>query len=123
MRYGNRFQQDQQERSVTLFDGFDCGGLDVQRPELPVVPRWSAIERLNKEKELIGIFLSAHPLDEWEFEVRELCNTTAEQMHQFDAWATPAARNAAAPKEEENNEESEEKEQITPNQWIEQHAG
>ena len=123
MRYGNRFQQDQQERSATLFDGFDCGGLDVQRPELPVVPRWSAIERLNKEKELIGIFLSAHPLDEWEFEVKELCNTTAETMNQFEAWASPAARNAAAPKEEENNEESEEKEQITPNQWIEQHAG
>ena len=123
MRYGNRFQQDQQERSATLFDGFDCGGLDVQRPELPVVPRWSAIERLNKEKELIGIFLSAHPLDEWEFEVKELCNTTAETMNQFEAWASPAARNAAAPKEEENNEGSEEKEQITPNQWIEQHAG
>ena len=123
MRYGNRFQQDQQERSATLFDGFDCGGLDVQRPELPVVPRWSAIERLNKEKELIGIFLSAHPLDEWEFDVKELCNTTAETMNQFEAWASPAARNAAAPKEEENNEESEEKEQITPNQWIEQHAG
>ena len=123
MRYGNRFQQDQQERSVTLFDGFDCGGVDVQRPELPIVPRWSAIERLNKEKELIGIFLSAHPLDEWEFEVRELCNTTAEQMHQFDAWATPAARNAAAPKNEENSEDGEEQEQLTPNQWIEQHAG
>ena len=123
MRYGNRYQQDQQERSATLFDGFDCGGLDVQRPELPVIPRWSAIERLNKEKDLIGIFLSSHPLDEWEFEVRELCNTTAETMNQFDAWATPAARNAAVPKEEENNEESEDKEQITPNQWMEKHAG
>ena len=123
MRYGNRFQQDQQERSATLFDGFDCGGVDVQRPELPVVPRWSAIERLNKEKELIGIFLSAHPLDEWEFEVRELCNTTAETMNQFDAWATPAARNAATPKNDENSDDSDEKEQISPNQWMEKHAG
>ena len=123
VRYGNRYQQDLQERSATLFDGFDCGGVDVQRPELPIVPRWSAIERLNKEKELIGIFLSAHPLDEWEFEVRELCNTTAETMNQFDAWATPAARNASTPKNEDNSEKSEEKEQITPNQWIEKHAG
>ena len=120
MRYGNRFQQDQQERSITLFDGFDCGGVDVQRPELPIVPRWSAIERLNKEKELIGIFLSAHPLDEWEFEVRELCNTSAETMNQFDAWASPAARNATTPT---NNEDNPEKEQINPNQWIEMHAG
>ena len=123
MRYGNRFQQDKQERSISLFDGFDCGGVEVQRPELPIVPRWSAIERLNKEKELIGIFLSAHPLDEWEFEVRELCNTTAEQMQQFDAWATPSARNTASPQSDENTEEEEPKEKLTPNQWIEKHAG
>ena len=124
MRYGNRFQQDKQERSISLFDGFDVGGIEVQRPELPVVPRWSAIERLNKEKELIGIFLSAHPLDEWEFEVKELCNTTAEEMQQFDAWSSPSARASAATQNEENAEEEEEhKEKLTPNQWIEKHAG
>ena len=124
MRYGNRFQQDKQERSVSLFDGFDIGGIEVQRPELPVVPRWSAIERLNKEKDLIGIFLSAHPLDEWEFEVKELCNTTAEEMQQFDAWTSPAARASASTHNEENGEEEEEqKEKLTPNQWIEKYAG
>ena len=124
MRYGNRFQQDKQERSVSLFDGFDIGGIEVQRPELPIVPRWSAIERLNKEKDLIGIFLSAHPLDEWEFEVKELCNTTAEEMQQFDAWTSPAARASASTHNEENGEEEEEqKEKLTPNQWIEKYAG
>ena len=70
--------------------------------------------------EHFGIFLSAHPLDEWEFEVRELCNTTAETMNQFDAWASPAARNATTPT---NNEDNPEKEQINPNQWMEMHAG
>ena len=124
MRYGNRFQQDKQERSVSLFDGFDIGGIEVQRPELPIAPRWSAIERLNKEKDLIGIFLSAHPLDEWEFEVKELCNTTAEQMQQFDAWSSPAARaSASTPNEDNTEEEEEQKEKLTPNQWIEKHAG
>ena len=124
MRYGNRFQQDKQERSISLFDGFDIGGIEVQRPELPIAPRWSAIERLNKEKDLIGIFLSAHPLDEWEFEVKELCNTTAEQMQQFDAWSSPAARaNASTPNEDNEEEEEEQKEKLTPNQWMEKHAG
>ena len=124
MRYGNRFQQDKQERSISLFDGFDIGGIEVQRPELPIAPRWSAIERLNKEKDLIGIFLSAHPLDEWEFEVKELCNTTAEQMQQFDAWSSPAARaSASTPNEDNAEEEEEQKEKLTPNQWIEKHAG
>ena len=124
MRYGNRFQQDKQERSISLFDGFDIGGIEVQRPELPVAPRWSAIERLNKEKDLIGIFLSAHPLDEWEFEVKELCNTTAEQMQQFEAWSSPSARaSASTPNEDNAEEEEDQKEKLTPNQWIEKHAG
>ena len=123
MRYGNRYQQDKQEQSITLFDGFGGLGVEVQRPELPVVPRWSSIERLNKEKDLIGIFLSAHPLDEWEFEVRELCNITAEEMHQFDAWSSPTARNAATSQDNDSEEEDEEKEKLTPNQWIEKRAG
>ena len=123
MRYGNRYQQDKQEQSITLFDGFGGLGVEVQRPELPVVPRWSSIERLNKEKDLIGIFLSAHPLDEWEFEVRELCNITAEEMHQFDAWSSPTARNAATTQDNDSEEEDEEKEKLTPNQWIEKRAG
>ena len=126
MRYGNRYQQDKQERSISLFDDFGGLGVEVQKPELPVVARWSAIERLNKEKELIGIFLSAHPLDEWEFEVRKLCNTTAEEMNQFEAWTSPAARNAAAAPSQENDDEEtteEEQESVTPNQWIEKHTG
>lgn len=123
MRYGNRYQQDKQEQSITLFDGFGGLGIEVQRPELPVVPRWTAIERLNKEKELIGIFLSAHPLDEWEFEVREMCNITAEEMHQFEAWSSPTARNTSIAQDDESDEENEEIEKLTPNQWIEKHAG
>ncbi len=123
MRYGNRFQQDKQEQSITLFDGFGGLGVEVQRPELPIVPRWSAIERLNKEKNLIGIFLSAHPLDEWEFEVREMCNINAEEMNQFDAWSSPSARLTANNNSDEEIEEDEEKEKLTPNQWIEKHAG
>ncbi len=79
MRYGNKYQQDKQEQQVTLFG--DCGmGVEIQKPELPHVPRLSAIERLNTEKELIGIYLSAHPLDEYEFEVRDLCNITTTDL-------------------------------------------
>ncbi len=122
MRYGNRYQQDKQEQSITLFDGL--GGLDieVQRPELPMTSRWSTIERLNKEKNLIGIFLSAHPLDEWEFEVREMCNITAAEMNQFESWKSPASRVAATSTQEDNTIEDE-KMELTPTQWIEKYTG
>ena len=120
MRYGNRYQQDKQERSISLFDDFGGLGIEVQHPELPIVPRWSTIERLNKEKNLIGIFLSAHPLDEWEFEVRELCNITAEELTRFEGWGKPEMRNNAASSAAEEDDETEIK--TTPNEWLKSHA-
>ena len=126
IRFGNKYQQDQIENSLSLFgDLGNGGGIDIQFPELPQVPRWSAIERLNKEKNLIGIFLSAHPLDDWEFEVTNICTITAAELTQFDAWRKPEARAAAAnvaTTEGENADvDGEEKEKIDPTQWIMQH--
>jgi DNA polymerase-3 subunit alpha len=120
MRYGNRYQQDKQAQSITLFDGFGGLGVEVQRPDLPIVPRWSSIERLNKEKELIGIFLSAHPLDEWEFEVRELCNITADELTRFESWRKPESRANATIKEELDEQTNEVRQ--TPNEWIQEHT-
>jgi DNA polymerase-3 subunit alpha len=109
---------------MSLFGDLGGGmGVDIQLPELPQVPRWSAIERLNKEKNLIGIFLSAHPLDDWEFEVRDICSITAAELTQFEAWRKPEARTAAANNNEDISieEEGEEKPKIDPTQWILNH--
>ncbi len=91
MNYGNKWQADKQDNSFSLFDDLETA-VEVRHPDLPQVPRWNTIERLNKEKDLIGIYLSAHPLDEYEYEVRELCNLTAQELTLFDAWREPAAR-------------------------------
>ena len=124
IRFGNKYQQDQTANSMSLFGDLGSGmGIDIQLPELPQVSRWSAIERLNKEKNLIGIFLSAHPLDDWEFEVRDVCTITTAELTQFDAWRTPDARNAAASTSNEDSaeEEAEENKKIDPTQWITNH--
>ena len=124
IRFGNKYQQDQTANSMSLFGDLGSGmGIDIQLPELPQVSRWSAIERLNKEKNLIGIFLSAHPLDDWEFEVRDVCTITTAELTQFDAWRTPDARNAAASTSNEDSaeEEAEENKKIDPTQWITSH--
>ncbi len=94
MIYGNRWQQDQLENSNSLFGDLDAA-VEVKHPTLPQAPRWNTIERLNKEKELIGIYLSAHPLDEYEYEVKELCNMTAAELAQFDTWRRPDSRAGA----------------------------
>ena len=124
IRFGNKYQQDQTANSMSLFGDLGSGmGIDIQLPELPQVSRWSAIERLNKEKNLIGIFLSAHPLDDWEFEVRDVCTITTAELTQFDAWRTPDARNAAASTSNEDSAEegAEENKKIDPTQWITSH--
>ena len=93
VRYGNQYQSEKNMQQNSLFGGFGSEfAVEIQKPELPQAPRKSAIERLNVEKSLIGIFLSAHPLDDYEFEVRELCNITADELGWFDRWREPAAR-------------------------------
>ncbi|MBR3648120.1 MAG: DNA polymerase III subunit alpha [Paludibacteraceae bacterium] len=86
MRYGNRFQAEKQEQQNSLFGLFDDGAVAIQHPEMPAVERWSTIERLNKEKNLIGIYLSAHPLDEYEFELNEMCEVHSDDMNYFAKW-------------------------------------
>lgn len=74
LRYGNKFQSDQFMNQNSLFGGTDA--VDIAKPEIPFVPEWSPLERLNKERDLIGMYISAHPLDEYEFEINNICNTT-----------------------------------------------
>lgn len=83
MRYGNLYQQDKRNQQNSLFGDLLGSTIEIQHPELPKCEHMSTIERLNIEKSLIGIFLSAHPLDDYEFEVRELCNMTAQNLTWF----------------------------------------
>ena len=80
MRYGQTYQQEKQEMQNSLFGGFD-DGVEIQTPTLPQSEvRWSDIERLNKERELVGIYLSAHPLDEFKIVLDNLCNTQCDEL-------------------------------------------
>ena len=80
MRYGQTYQQEKREMQNSLFGGFD-DGVEIQTPTLPVAEtRWSDIERLNKERELVGIYLSAHPLDEYRIVLDNLCNTRCDEL-------------------------------------------
>lgn len=123
MRYGNMYQQDRQQQQNSLFGDLGDAGVDIQHPELPQVQKWSAIERLNIEKSLIGIFLSAHPLDEYEFEVKEMCNITTEQLTQFDAWRTPDSRKTAMAQADNSNEEveGEATKTLTPKEFLQKY--
>jgi DNA polymerase-3 subunit alpha len=74
MRYGNKYQTDMAMTRNSLFGGTDA--VEITKPEIPYAPEWSPLEKLNKERDLIGMYLSAHPLDEFEFEINHICNCT-----------------------------------------------
>ncbi len=74
LRYGNKYQTDVAMTRNSLFGGLDT--VEITKPEIPYASEWSPLERLNKERDLIGMYLSAHPLDEFEFEINHICNTT-----------------------------------------------
>ena len=73
VRYGQLYQTEKAQAQNSLFGGFD--DIEIATPAVPKSDiRWSDIERLNKERELVGIYLSAHPLDEYKIILDNLCN-------------------------------------------------
>ena len=120
MNYGNKWQADKESNANSLFGDLDAA-IEVKHPDLPQVQRWDTIERLNKEKELIGIYLSAHPLDEYEYEVRELCNITASELSQFDAWRKPDTRAEAEKRIRTEQVEQPEEKLLLPSEFIAAH--
>ena len=79
VRYGQMYQQSKAEAQNSLFGGFDS--VEIATPSVPKTDeRWSDIERLNKERDLVGIYLSAHPLDEYKIVLDNLCNTRCQEL-------------------------------------------
>ena len=79
VRYGQTYQMEKAQAQNSLFGGFD--GVEIATPPVPKSDvRWSDIERLNKERDLVGIYLSAHPLDEYKIILDNLCNATCADL-------------------------------------------
>jgi DNA polymerase-3 subunit alpha len=83
IRYGNRYQLDKAATINSLFGGDNV--VDMATPEIPSAGRWNDLERLNKEKELIGIYLSAHPLDEYTVILNHVCTTRMVELTDISA--------------------------------------
>ena len=73
IRYGQLYQQEQVQAQNSLFGSTDA--IEIATPQVPQVDPWSTIETLNRERDLVGIYLSAHPLDEFGIILRAMCNT------------------------------------------------
>lgn len=84
-RYGSKYQMDKNSAQNSLFGGMDM--VEVATPEIPQAEPWSALERLNRERELVGIYLSAHPLDDYSVILTDVCNVHTTDLQQMERYA------------------------------------
>ena len=78
VRFGQLYQAERQQSQNSLFG--DDGAVDIATPPIPQAERWSNIERLNRERDLVGIYLSAHPLDDFSIVLQTMCNTHCPEL-------------------------------------------
>ena len=78
VRYGSRYQLDKATSVNTLFGGENM--VEVTTPPIPAAEPWGNLDRLNKERELLGVYLSAHPLDEYAVILEHVCNTRMKEL-------------------------------------------
>ncbi|MCH5328692.1 MAG: DNA polymerase III subunit alpha [Coprobacter sp.] len=78
VRYGIKYQVDQASQLNSLFG--DSDAIEITRPEIPAAESWTDLERLEKERDLVGIYLSAHPLDDYALVLEYGCNTRMTEL-------------------------------------------
>lgn len=83
VRYGQTYQAEQMQMRNSLFGGDN--EVAIATPPIIKGERWSDIERLNRERDLVGIYLSAHPLDEYKIVLDNLCNTHCSELADVSA--------------------------------------
>ena len=84
IRYGNNCKSLKNSSQQSLFGGI--GGFDILKPEPVQCPDWPKLEKLNKEKEVIGIYLSSHPLDDFKLEISTFTNATLADLQNLAEW-------------------------------------
>ena len=83
IRYGAKHQENENSAQVSLFG--DASEIQIAEPLLPPCDEWSTMEKLAKEKEVVGIYISGHPLDDYRFALHYFCNTNLDNLKYLNA--------------------------------------
>jgi DNA polymerase-3 subunit alpha len=82
IRYGAKFQENENSSQVSLFG--ESSDVQIAEPVVPPCEDWSTMEKLAKEKEVVGIYISGHPLDDFRFEMKYFCNSNLEALKNLE---------------------------------------
>ena len=84
IRYGAKFQENENSSQVSLFG--DTSEVQIAEPVVPPCEDWSTMEKLAKEKEVVGIYISGHPLDDYKFEMQYFCPNRLEVLKNIELY-------------------------------------
>jgi len=79
IKYGNKIQYERNTPQQNLFG--EMSAISISRPEPPAVDEWHLLDKITREKELIGIYLTAHPLDRFKLEIDSFCTTSLHELN------------------------------------------
>jgi len=80
IQWGHRFQDEQNSAQVSLFG--DLGPVELPDPEIPAATPWSQLETLKAENDVVGFYLSGHPLDEYKIEMKQFINKNIKDIQE-----------------------------------------
>ena len=84
VRYGASFQEQENSAQASMFG--DSTGTSMPEPQVPKCEEWPAIYKLNREKEVVGIFISGHPLDDFKIEIDSFCTGNISMLNDLSQY-------------------------------------
>ncbi|PJB11884.1 MAG: DNA polymerase III subunit alpha [Flavobacteriales bacterium CG_4_9_14_3_um_filter_40_17] len=82
LRYGAKFQENENASQISLFG--ESSDVVLPEPQVPPCEAWSTMEKLKREKEVVGIYISGHPLDDYSFEIKYFTNADLSILKELD---------------------------------------
>ncbi len=84
MKYGAKFQESKNSSQVSLFG--ESSDVQIAEPVVPPCEEWGTMEKLRREKEVVGIYISGHPLDDFKVEINSFCNAGVGALHTMESY-------------------------------------
>ena len=83
IKYGAKHQENANSAQVSLFG--DASDVQIAEPQIPPCEEWGTMEKLAREKEVVGIYISGHPLDDFKIEMQNFCNSTLDTFSNLES--------------------------------------
>jgi len=83
VKFGARHQESANSAQVSLFG--EASDVSLPEPIIPEAEEWMILEKFNREKEVVGVYISGHPLDDYKVDIESFCNASVDRINNVDA--------------------------------------